>query len=60
MESHLLADNGETTRILGGEEMFDDAGDLSLVRLEITKQNLEIVDQYDIRRVPGAVTAYGA
>jgi hypothetical protein len=56
----LVADNGETTRILGGEEMFEDAGDLALVRLEITMTNLEIVAQYDIRRVPDVSITYGA
>jgi hypothetical protein len=56
----LVADNGDVTRILGGDEMFEDAGDLSLVRLEITTTNLEIVAQYDISRVPDASIAFGA
>jgi hypothetical protein len=57
---YLLAENGESTRIEGGAELFEDAGDLSLVRLEIRTPDYDLVDDYDIRRAPDQTVAYGA
>lgn len=57
---YLMAENGETTRIVGAEDMFEDAGDLELVRLEVTNQNLQVIAEYDIRRSVDKAAVYGA
>lgn len=57
---YLLADTGDLTRITGGEEMFEDTGDLSLARLEIRTEDYDIFAQYEIRRAPDASATYGA
>lgn len=57
---YLLAENGETTRIADAHEMFEDAEDLELIRLEIRTADLEIVAQYDIRRGSDVTATYGA
>lgn len=55
---YLLADTGEVTRIAVGEDMFEDAGDLSEVRLEIRGNEFELLMDYDIVRQIGE-PAYG-
>lgn len=47
---YLLASTGEQTRITDGEDMFEDAGDLTEARLEIRGNEFELVMEYDIVR----------